>query len=464
METNNIVSIIIPCYNQAQYLEESVQSALDQTYEHIEIIIVNDGSTDHTEMVARQFTEQFPDKVKLISKTNAGLAEARNSGIEASSGEYILPLDADDRIHPEMIERSLTLLKKQNVDIISTKAQCFGAKEDIYTPIAFPECNPTYRNCWIGTSLYKYQVWEKTGGYKKNMTGGFEDWEFWINAFKHGYRSFILPEPLFYYRIKETSMYTNAMQKGAYLKSKIILNHPELYTIKEFQHAVLQIKDTESLADYYFYSHNLENLNQDQLTEVLAHYLLSNTLQDRQVIPLDTEDRDICLYNIESVHNMSQINHLLQDENAKDSFITLFYAPFHYKIPTLEIMDFSWDTEKGMIPPSGNIFTYVFKDERENIYTQLMAHQNLERYCETEKTMLNGLIGRQKTTIDQNTRSLKELRNKHDLLIKKYDSIMSRYDALIVTISKITQESLWKSPLKKTRAYKNLISLYYRYK
>ena len=461
---NNLVSIIIPCYNQSKYLEEAVQSVLDQTYPNIEIIIINDGSMDDTEKTALTLHSKHPQKIKFISQSNQGLPNARNNAIREAQGSFILPLDADDRIHPEMIERSLALLKKEDIDIISTKAQCFGAKEDIYTPIAFPECNPTYRNCWLVSSLYKYKVWEGSGGYKKNMTGGFEDWEFWINAYKRGYKSLILPEILFYYRIKEESMYTNAIQKDAYLKSKIILNHPELYSIKEFQQAVSQIKNTEFLADYYFYSNNLENLDQKQLTEVLGHYLLSNTLQDKQIIPLDTEYRNIYLSNIESLHNVSQISHILHEQDTKNSDIVLFYAPLHYKISTLDIMDFSWDQEQGMIPPSGNIFTYVFKEQREDIYSQLVAHQNLERYCETEKTMLNGLIGRQKTTINHNIQSLEEYKTKYNSLMDKYNSLMDKYNSLMVKISDITQENIWKHPLKKIRVYKKLISLYYKYK
>lgn len=98
------VSVIIPCYNHAQYLGEAVKSVIEQTHANWECIIVDDGSTDDTEKVAKQLCET-DDGIRYIYKNNGGLSSARNAGIAAAIGEFILPLDADDRIHSKYINR-----------------------------------------------------------------------------------------------------------------------------------------------------------------------------------------------------------------------------------------------------------------------------------------------------------------------------------------------------------------------
>ena len=92
---NFLVSIIVPCYNQAQYFTEALQSVLDQTYKNWECILVNDGSTDHTEEIALEWSK-IDDRFVYIKKENGGLSSARNSGIEIAKGDYLQFLDADD--------------------------------------------------------------------------------------------------------------------------------------------------------------------------------------------------------------------------------------------------------------------------------------------------------------------------------------------------------------------------------
>ena len=96
------VSIIIPCYNQARYLPQAIESALSQTYSKIEIVVVNDGSTDNTADVAARYPQ-----VRFFAQTNRGVAEARNSGFSVSRGDFIQFLDADDRLTKEAVEAHL---------------------------------------------------------------------------------------------------------------------------------------------------------------------------------------------------------------------------------------------------------------------------------------------------------------------------------------------------------------------
>ena len=104
--TNTLVSIIIPCYNQAQYLAEALESVLNQTHQVWECIIVNDGSPDNTEEVAMEWCKK-DTRITYLKKANAGLSAARNSGIAIAQAEFILPLDADDKLGYNYISLAL---------------------------------------------------------------------------------------------------------------------------------------------------------------------------------------------------------------------------------------------------------------------------------------------------------------------------------------------------------------------
>lgn len=220
---NNKVSIIVPCYNQANFLDEAIDSCLKQTYKDFEIIIVNDGSTDNTSAVAEAYKIQFPKLVKVIHQENKGLSAARNAGIKKASGGWILTLDADDKIHHDF------LLKTVGVnDIVSTRLQTFGTESRSWKS---PLTNPTYEdflsdnhiNC---CSLFKKDVWTLTGGYDEKMKLGFEDYEFWLRATKAGFNVTSIDQTLFYYRKRGESMFTNALKNKETILSYMKTKHP----------------------------------------------------------------------------------------------------------------------------------------------------------------------------------------------------------------------------------------------
>lgn len=108
------VSVIVPVYNVEAYLMECLESISKQTYENIEIVAVNDGSTDSS----RELLENYKDeRLVIYDKENGGLSDARNYGIERAKGEYIICVDSDDRIHPEMVEALLDAIKEKDADI-----------------------------------------------------------------------------------------------------------------------------------------------------------------------------------------------------------------------------------------------------------------------------------------------------------------------------------------------------------
>ena len=112
-----LVSILIPVHNAEQWLAATIQSVLDQSWENLEIILVDDGSTDNSLEIARSFAS---DKVKVISQKNAGASAARNRAFSASRGDYIQYLDADDLLAPDKIERQMLRLQKESLKTIAS--------------------------------------------------------------------------------------------------------------------------------------------------------------------------------------------------------------------------------------------------------------------------------------------------------------------------------------------------------
>lgn len=201
------VTVVIPCYKQAHFLPEAVESVKNQTYKDIEIIVVDDGSPDNTSEVANKLG------VRCIWQLNKGLSAARNTGIRAAKGQYILPLDADDKLHPEFLAKTMPYMEKY--DIVSTWLRTFGNENRTW---GSDKLEPTYGlmksqnqiNC---CSLFTKKMWQSVGGYDENMKDGFEDWEFWLRCINQRYRIRIVPEHLFFYRKHGVSMLRDAMQK-----------------------------------------------------------------------------------------------------------------------------------------------------------------------------------------------------------------------------------------------------------
>ena len=191
------VSIVIAAYNQAQYLPETIESCLNQTYKNIEIIVVNDGSTDNTSEVAKRYP------VTLLEKKNGGCSSARNYGIKRSTGQYIICLDSDDTIDPDYVRK---LVGKS--DIACSGLTEFGEGDASWMP---DETKLTLEdflknNQIFCSSMFRKEVWEKTGGYDEKITSAYEDWDLWIRAVALGFKIAIVPEYLFNYRKHPESM------------------------------------------------------------------------------------------------------------------------------------------------------------------------------------------------------------------------------------------------------------------
>jgi glycosyltransferase involved in cell wall biosynthesis len=226
------VSVVIPCYQHAEFLAEAVESVIGQTFEDWEIVIVDDGSTDATTPTAEALIAAHRDRrIRLIGQANQGPATARNNGIASSSGRYILPLDADDVLLPEMLAKTVALLEHEpDVAIAYTDFRHFGAvSRDLHAGSWSLEAL-SWTNQLIGTALFRREVWSITGGYNPNMRWGYEDWDLWIGAAEHGFRGRRIPQVLVAYRIKPMSREVEAWRHRRGLRRQIARNHPRVFT------------------------------------------------------------------------------------------------------------------------------------------------------------------------------------------------------------------------------------------
>ena len=214
MIQNPLISVIIPAYNAEQFLDETLESVLSQTYENWECIIVNDGSTDNTESVAKKWCEKDA-RFRYFYKENSGASDTRNLGIKEARGEYIAFLDADDILTPDSLEVRINVLIEQNVDLVATKLQHFTdklpkvsknnarqdalyyAKEGLTQLMVFNKVTPS-------TVLCKKSVMDTIGGFTWQKKA--EDLHCWLKVLFAGYKIYRIDETLLLYRLVENSM------------------------------------------------------------------------------------------------------------------------------------------------------------------------------------------------------------------------------------------------------------------
>ncbi|MCF4102117.1 glycosyltransferase family 2 protein [Gillisia sp. M10.2A] len=224
------ISIIVPCFNQAEYLPDALESVLNQNYDEWECIIVNDGSTDNTEEIAREY-EKKNSRFKYCYQENAGLSVSRNSGIQLAKGDYILPLDADDVLGNNYILHALEEFKNdESLKLVYCNVCKFGLVDTFWNLPDFSLLELSKKNMIIASGVYKKEDWKEIGGYDKNMIYGWEDWEFWISLLKNGGNVKKIENVEFYYRIKSESMLnaiTSYQQK--YLFEYISIKHSDFF-------------------------------------------------------------------------------------------------------------------------------------------------------------------------------------------------------------------------------------------
>lgn len=205
-------SIVIPAYNVENYLAEAIESALGQTHAPIEIIVVNDGSTDRTHQIMAEYASQIVE----VHQKNGGLSAARNAGIRASTGEVVGLLDADDRWDPRRVQKCLELLaSRPRVGFVTTDAHLIDEQG---TPIGrrYYEGDRTFpssgfaqrivrRNFVFSSTLIRRALLELVGGFDETLNS-VEDYDMWLRLLLTGAEPALVDEPLADYRIRSDSL------------------------------------------------------------------------------------------------------------------------------------------------------------------------------------------------------------------------------------------------------------------
>jgi glycosyltransferase involved in cell wall biosynthesis len=208
MHKTSQITLVVPCYNQASFLDEALRTVFNQSYEFWECIIVNDGSIDNTAALAKSWVDK-DDRFSYVYKENAGLSSARNTGVKLSKTSYILPFDSDDKLHKNHLKKAMdVLLNNSDIEVLTTKVQHFGVKNNILELPKYSFKTLLSRNCFIACSIFKKSTFDRVGGYDENLKS-FEDWDFWIRALKDGGKHYEINEVLYYYRKHKSESLSN---------------------------------------------------------------------------------------------------------------------------------------------------------------------------------------------------------------------------------------------------------------
>lgn len=252
------VTIIITNYNKEKYLLESIESALNQTYQSFELLIIDDGSTDNSKEVIEKYREY--SNVIIEYQENNGVIYTRNRAIGLAKGKYILQLDGDDKLHPNYLKWAVPVLEaKKNVGIVYCKTEFFGYKTGIWELGDYSIKKQLVTNQIVITALFRKEDFLKTDGYRAAFSKGIEDWDFWLSLIELDLEVVQIPKVGFYYRILKESRNSDYSSKDEIvIKGEISNFHQDLYIKNGFDSANLlweqerlkwKIKDLELLKE-----------------------------------------------------------------------------------------------------------------------------------------------------------------------------------------------------------------------
>lgn len=205
------MSVLISCFNYADYIEESIRSVFNQTYINYEVIVINDGSEDNSDEVISNLNKEFD--FKYIKQANKGIIYTRNKGVELSNGEYLIQLDADDYLKSDYISKTMECALLENADIVYTNYKYFGDEDFISN---FPEFNLEIlkHDNFISVSALTNKNIYNNRKYDSYLSGlGYEDWDLYLDACLDGFKAKLCKESLLYYG-KHGKSRTDDLNKG----------------------------------------------------------------------------------------------------------------------------------------------------------------------------------------------------------------------------------------------------------
>lgn len=240
MDTNELISVIIPVYNVEPYLRECIDSVLAQDYRNLEIICVNDGSTDNSPEILEEYKKK-DNSIIIINQENAGLSAARNTGLKASRGEYVYFLDSDDLIKPEAMGELLNLARDNSLDILQFDSELFFEDESVKSE--FSELEKYYHRrreyASVRTGHQLYSLMSAAGDYRPNAV---------LQFFR---RNFLKDNDLWFFEgiLHEDELFTFL----AMLKAEKVLHVPEAYYLRRIrQNSIMTVPKSYANFKGYF--------------------------------------------------------------------------------------------------------------------------------------------------------------------------------------------------------------------
>ena len=271
------VSVIMPCYNDGKYIMEAIDSIVKQTYQNWELIIVDDGSDD--EETKRIINEIQNPKIKVFHTEHLRPAGARNYGIQKAEGTYILPVDSDDRIHEEYMEKAVKMIESNpRIGVVYCKAELFGEKSGSWNLPDYSFKHMLLDNIVFVTALFYKIDWEKVGGFNTSMAQGMEYYDFWLSILGLEREICQIPEVLFYYRIKPVSRTTNFQDNCVQVQNtyqQIYYNHKEFYQ-KHYDEYALVLRD--ALIEQIFIRRKYEE-RWEKISKMVSYPVIGNIIR-----------------------------------------------------------------------------------------------------------------------------------------------------------------------------------------
>ena len=210
------VTVVIPLYNYAHYIEEALESVRDQTIPRLDLVVVDDASTDTSLQVAVAWAQRHAHRFNRVlvvrNEANSGLGRSRNTGFDAAETPFVLPLDADNRLRPDCCATLLDALRESRAGFAYSILQCFGAAEHVIGIEPFAPMRFASSNYIDAMALVAKWCWAKVGGYT-HIDFGWEDYDFWCKCVEHGVWGQHVREILAEYRVHVSSMLRTATDR-----------------------------------------------------------------------------------------------------------------------------------------------------------------------------------------------------------------------------------------------------------
>lgn len=283
MALSPTVSVIIPAYNVAPYIGETLDSLLAQTFTDYEVLVTNDGSTDDTEAAILPYQETFGGRLIYESQPNQGIAGARNAGLKKARGRYIALLDGDDIWLPAYLAKMVALLESDStLDLVFPNAWFWGSPNFSGREFqsVFPASEPVTfekvlkRECYIfGLVMFKRELLDTVGNFDEHL-GASEDLDMWLRMLRHGCRFGFTREPLVKYRWRADSLSNNSEQllKNLDRVYRKWLDDPAT-TAAQKRLIETQLREADAMRNWSLYRAKLQ---QREYADAARHLALAN--------------------------------------------------------------------------------------------------------------------------------------------------------------------------------------------